>query len=120
MQHRLSNRPMLALFLLAVVSACGGQTIQVNGIEVYEKHWNKTLEELRPRVAFDMNCPADQAEFVLFKRVGRVPSEVGVQGCGKRGMYVRSVVGSMRGPWVLNVGSETEEPVPQAPATTGA
>jgi hypothetical protein len=105
--------------LLLALSACGlascaGNTVMVNGTEVYEDHWEKALQELRPRVAFDLGCPAEQSQFVLFKRTGRHPSEVGVIGCGKRATYVRNVTsggvggvggGVVRGsigPWVLN------------------
>jgi hypothetical protein len=93
---------VVALLWAAVVVGCSGPKIEVNGIQVYERHWNKTLEELKPRVEFELGCPAHQVEFHLFKRTQRTPTEVGVTGCGKRGMYVRTVVDTRVGPWVLN------------------
>ena len=102
--------------LLLLLSACGGgPTIRVNGIEVYEKYWNQTLEDLRPRAAFDLNCPTGQSEFVLFKRVGALPSEVGVVGCSKRATYVRTIVQGIEGPWLLNVTSADQPPATVAP-----
>jgi hypothetical protein len=114
---RVTKPTSLAVMVLVVLTACAtGGTTKVNGIEVYKKYWNNTLQELRARVAFDLNCPAERADFILFKRVGRLPSEVGATACGKRAMYVRSVVQGHTGPWVFNVGSDTVPASPEASA----
>lgn len=90
--------------------------IVVNGIRVYERHWDKTLQELRPRASFDFGCPQEQLRFTLFKRSGRAPTEVGAQGCGHRGMYVRAVGTGGTGPWVLNTeGGSVNPPAPPPP-----
>lgn len=107
MKIAVANLLMLCLSA-GSLAACGGRKINVNGIEVYERHWHKALDELQARVAFDMDCSADQATFVLFKRAGRVPSEVGVTGCAKRGMYLRTVGAGTVGPWVLNLAENTD------------
>jgi hypothetical protein len=94
--------------LVSVLTGCPGQLITVNGVDVYQNYWNQTLEELKPRVSFDLGCPGDQAQFTLFKRTGRHPTEVGAIACGKRAMYVRAVGRGGIGPWVLNMGSEAQ------------
>ncbi|MFW5876373.1 MAG: hypothetical protein ACOCXM_06520 [Myxococcota bacterium] len=90
--------------------------IVVDGIRVYERHWQQTLDELRPRASFDFGCPPGQIRFTLFKRTGRAPTEVGAQGCGRRGMYVRAVGPGGTGPWVLNTeGGGANVPAPPPP-----
>jgi hypothetical protein len=96
--------------------ACGGgKVIHVNGIEVYEKHWNKAITGLAPRAAYDLQCPQAQLLFTLFQKTGREPTEVGVDGCGKRAVYVRpnSRVGgytAISDTWVMNTVSEPAAP----------
>jgi hypothetical protein len=99
---------VLMLALAFTTGACAGRLIKVNGIEIREQDWQRTLEELRPRVSFDM-CPAEQTTFVLLSRGSGVPTQVGVVGCSKRAVYVRGVAGSVRGPWILNSGAPTQQ-----------
>jgi hypothetical protein len=97
----------LALMALVITSVACGTVIIVDGTEIYEKNWMKATNELAGRVKFDLDCPADQVSFSLLKKVGRHAAEVGVEGCGKKGTYVR-VIGhnpmgpGFAGPWVLN------------------
>jgi hypothetical protein len=118
-------RRALLLLALGTTAACGGgkKIIVVNGIEVYEKHWNQVLTDLGPRASYDLNCPREQLELTLFKRTGRVPTEVGVAGCGTRAMYIKQtarVPGGMApiisDTWILNSDSRAAA---SAPPPTG-
>jgi hypothetical protein len=77
--------------------------IQVNGIEVYESHWRQTMDMIGPRAVFELNCPGPQLQFVLLRKQGRYPIEVGVQGCGRSAVYLRANMNQ----WVMNSQGET-------------
>lgn len=96
-------RHLVPVWVLGVLLAgCAGPKIVVNGVEVYEREWEETLADLRPRARFDFACEASQVEYSLIKRSGRAPAEVGAAGCGRRGVYVRLAQGGFKGPWMLN------------------
>lgn len=80
---------ILACVLLSGSACAGDKVLVVDGISVYEAHWTKTQDELRSRAGFELDCPEDQLEFHLFRRFGRSPTEVGVEGCGRRETYTR-------------------------------
>ena len=106
MTHVLKRLAALLLVagLAASTTACGGRTLIVNGIEVYESHWVQTTQELSARASFDLGCN-DGLQFTLFRKLGRYPVEVGVSGCGQRVMYIRPNVGGyMSNSWVLSSG----------------
>lgn len=91
-------------FSLLMLAGCASSTpkpkpkiIVVNGIEVYENYWNKTIAELLPRAKFDLNCAPDKITFSLFRKNIRTPSEVGAAGCGQRAVYIRAARA-----WILN------------------
>lgn len=99
-----------SLTIGAFASACASSPkIMVNGIEVYEGYWTQATDELRTRASFDLNCPPAQIQFVLMKRNGRYPTEVGVTACSHRATYVRVVVYAVDymsahvGAWTMNV-----------------
>jgi hypothetical protein len=93
----------LSVFLLALVSGCAGPTTVVNGIPVYEAHWQQTTSELSTRAQFDLGCPSEHLELTLFRRLGRNPTEVGVTGCGQRATYIRpNMAGYLSQSWVLS------------------
>ncbi len=117
----LVRRALLLVALGTTVAACGGgkKIIVVSGIEVYEKHWNQVLTDLGPRASYDLSCPREKLEFTLFKRTGRVPTEVGVAGCGTRAMYIKQtarVPGGMApiisDTWILNNDSRAAASAP--------
>ena len=113
----------LGLVILALAPGCAGSKIVVTGQEVYESVWKKTTHELEARARFDLNCEPTQVDFALLKKVHRLPSEVGVAGCGKRGTYVRSILitqqGTFVGPWVINGVIEQPEKGQPPTALTG-
>lgn len=95
-----------------LMCSCGGTKIMVDGIEVYEERWIETKEDILRRVEFDFGCPAEQVSLTLFKRYNVYPTEVGIRGCDKQGVYVRAVGTGGIGPWVLNTGNQTADPNP--------
>lgn len=102
---------LLTLSVTSLVTACASApTLEVNGIEVYENHWEQTKSELGPRASFEMDC-SEPLDFTLFKRFGRAPSEVGVSGCGERLMFIREPMGegygTMMGPWKVSGDSDS-------------
>ena len=76
---------LLPLLVLAGCGSTSGRVILVNDIEIYEQVWSDTIRELSPRAGFDLHCQAEQLQFILFRRAGRTPVEVGVVGCGQGG-----------------------------------
>jgi len=113
-----ARRVLLAIVigLGALLGACR-EVIVVNGIEVYENNWRKTIDEVGTRAAFDLGCPKEQLQFSLFAKVGKHPSQVGAEGCNKRGSYTRAIIHSRIGPWQANAISELA-PTP-APSSSG-
>lgn len=87
------DRGLGAVLAMAVggflAAGCGGNTITVTGVEVYESQWNRTVSELAPTAAFDLSCDQGQLQYSLLRREGRHPVDVGVEGCGERRRYSR-------------------------------
>lgn len=128
------RRALWVVSLGAMLVGCGGNVIVVNGIEVYEKQWQKVLTDLGPRASYDLNCPRDHLEFTLLKRTGTVPTEVGVAGCGIRATYLKHSARAggyniISNDWVMNNDSRVApggsqpagqtQPAAQAQTTNG-
>ena len=93
---------LLMLVFLASAGCASHRVIVVNNIEVYENIWNQTMRDLAPRASFDLHCQVEQMQFILFRRTGRYPVEVGVMGCGAQAVYSRpSIGGYISNNWVL-------------------
>ena len=100
-------RILLAVLLAFSFGCGGGQVILVSGVEVYENVWLKTVDQLDDRAAFELSCPIGQLSYTLLRKHLRYPVEVGVTGCGRRGVYLRPVVGNqISNSWVMNSHSE--------------
>lgn len=119
----------LVFSLIAASLGCGSNVIVVNGIEVYEKYWNRAVSDIQPRATYEMQCPAQQLQFELVRREGRHPSEVAVNGCSRRALYARSIIRVGWGAaastnWVLSSASwqlpPTAAPPPPAPVAPAA
>jgi hypothetical protein len=116
----------LALIVVAASAGCGGSNvIVVNGIEVYEKYWNRAVSDITPRATFEMQCPQQQLQFVLMRRDGRHPSEIAVTGCSKRALYARSIIrvgwgAAASSSWVLSSASWQVPAPPAAAPAPGA
>lgn len=100
--------------LASGLGACAGRQIVVNDIEVYEHYWQQAVEQVGRRAAFDLRCPRDYLQFTLFAKRGRYPTQVGVDGCGSRAMYVRFLGPAYTGPWRMDAASS--QLAPMAPA----
>ncbi|MCG8590388.1 MAG: hypothetical protein MJE66_13955 [Proteobacteria bacterium] len=104
---------MSLLFALLALAACRSK-ITVNGIEVYENYWKQATTAIEPLATFQMDCPAEQLEYLLLKRTGRAPTQVSVQGCGQKALFVRRTVSAgnmmMIGDWELGVPIQPLEP----------
>ncbi|MDP1828033.1 MAG: hypothetical protein Q8L48_32460 [Archangium sp.] len=108
-----------SLLLLVFLSGCAGNVVMVDGIEIYEKVWDRTKGELARRAAAELNCR--QVDFTLVRREGRAPVEVLVVGCGRRGMYIKptATAGGYRvvGSWHLTtVTTDSQGSVPLPPS----
>lgn len=88
-----------AVTLTTFLSGCGS-VIVVSGIEVYESAWQEAVEGVAPQASFNLQCDASQIAYSLLRKVRRIPTEVGVEGCGRRAIYIREPYRSA--PWVLN------------------
>lgn len=97
-----------ALAISFILSSCAhAKTLTVDGVEVYAFAWEKTKQELGQRAAFDFACPVESLTYRLFKVTSIAPTEVGVTGCGKQGVYVRIVAPNTVGPWALTAAGES-------------
>jgi len=94
-----SLRFVVAMFLSATTLGCGGggRLIVVNGIQIYEAHWQQAVSQLQPRASADLGCPAGALGFTLVRRVGRSAGEVLVDGCGQQAVYTHEPFG----PWII-------------------
>ncbi len=81
---------------LGFLSACAGYQPTPTS-DSFPAHFEAALKDLEKRVAFDLDCPAQE---VSYRDLG---STTGVSGCGKKAAY-KWVPGAG---WVLN--SETAE-----------
>ena len=109
----------LALFSLSFFS-CGSSSgsravITVTGVQVYERIWQQTLQEITPRATYELQCPAEQLSFSLIRKYGRSPVQVGISGCGQRILYVRPIIGGVVGSWR----PETTASTPTSPPAQG-
>ena len=84
------NRGILvACIVLALLSvSCRGPKLQVDGVAIYEKNWTRALNDLTPRVAFDMDCDSEP-RFTLITRTGSQATVVGIRACGRAAIYTR-------------------------------
>jgi hypothetical protein len=80
-------RRMRSIVFIMFCVGCSGWT---------EAHFANSTRDLRPRAAFDFSCPVSNLSLQSFDSAA-FPSSVGVVGCGKKAVYVRTYRG-----WVLN------------------
>ncbi len=80
---------LLIMAALPLTACGGGQKLMINGIEVYARYWNRTIQELSPRASYELQCAPNMIQYTLLARAGRYPSSVGAAGCGQRRIYSR-------------------------------
>jgi hypothetical protein len=104
-----ASRSILNILAVSFIfSSCAhSEMLTVDGVEVYKAIWEKTTQELGQRAAFDFACPVESLTYRLFKVTSISPTEVGVKGCGKQGVYVRVIGSGTVGPWALTAAAES-------------
>jgi len=96
----------LLCIALGALACTPRPTVTVSpGVTIYERVWNDAVDALGTRASFDFGCPAEELEFTVLHLSGRYITQMGVSGCGQRGVYVRRGTGD----WVIN---STDEPRP--------
>ena len=102
----------LSLLTRACVPDAPARTAEDPGSE-----YRATVAEIRPRAAVEFSCAPEALEFVLLSRDGSMPSEIGVRGCGKNGVYARHAgrgASYVKGSWTLAAVRDEERAVTQA------
>jgi hypothetical protein len=95
---------MLSVVVLGLVSLVGcGAPMEVDGFHVYKEATEASFAKVKTRAAFDMGCSADKLKLTIVGVTaggfaGDVPSQIGVQGCDHKAVYVHAPDGN----WVLN------------------
>lgn len=101
------------IVLLLAFSGCG-PTIQSGAFTLKKKYAEHSFELITNRAAFELGCPKEQLRLVTLNVHrdigGDLPSQVGVDGCGQRAVYVHQFGGSG---WVMNTES-TQQQAPQS------
>jgi hypothetical protein len=82
---------LIACALTATACAERRRVITNNGIEVYERYWNAAVQSLSGRAQIDLGCTQSELSYLLISRQGKVPTQIMVEGCGRRGLYARRV-----------------------------
>lgn len=95
-------RPLL--FLLLAVSGCA-PTIQSGAFTLNKPYAEHSFALITNRAVFELGCPKEQLRVTTLNVQpnigGDIPSQVGVEGCGQRAVYVyQSGAG-----WVMNTES---------------
>jgi hypothetical protein len=63
-------------------------------------YYDMNVNDIKERASFEMNCSKDKLTVVpLKKSYNGAVTEMGVEGCGKKGVYVLIL---QTGQWVLN------------------
>lgn len=90
--------PTLIPFVATV--ACAHPMIESGGFTVGKKITEKSFETVENRAAFELRCPKERLQLVVLN-VNPIetswPSQIGVDGCGVRAVYVPTAGG-----WVMN------------------
>lgn len=95
-----------ALSVIAVgLSGCMAM-IQVNGHTVAKDSWDQSVEKVATSAAFESSCPRSSLEMTLLEAEGyrpgsslKIPTKIGVTGCGQKLVYVRPANVTT---WMLN------------------
>lgn len=93
---------MRRLLPVLLVSGCGMfATLQKDGHTVAKDEYEWSERQIRNRAAFELKCEGAQLSLTLLNSNQRLPTQVGVRGCGQRAVYVRVVSGYLAS-WVLD------------------
>ena len=94
-----SSISSICLFVFGTILLVGCvPKVTIDGIETIESVWERDSAELVRRAGFDMDCKAGEMRLTLISVApNKFPEQVGVEGCGSKGVYVKTTSG-----WVLN------------------
>lgn len=91
-------------FMLLLLGLVGcGPTIKSGAFTLKKDYADRAFELITNRAEFELDCPKNQLSLVTLNIIpdigGDVPSQVGVSGCGRRGVYIKSHGTTA---WVMN------------------
>jgi hypothetical protein len=76
---------------LIILSGCA--TVSIKGVSVLEESWTEALDQVRPKAAFEFQCPEAKLHLTILTTKqyldGVAPTSIGVRGCGKQATWVR-------------------------------
>jgi len=93
----------LIVLLPLLITACAGATMESGGFTVEQDLTQRTFDWVGNRAAFELRCPKEQLKLVVLNVLPwdtARPSQIGVDGCGARAVYVPNSSG-----WVMNTES---------------
>jgi hypothetical protein len=100
----LKNIILIALLLAMGLLLSGCATmINRDGFSLVQSDWERQEADLRARASFELSCAADQLTVHVLTTMPAYENyaqQVGVTGCEKKAVYVRTVSG-----WVANSSS---------------
>ena len=98
---------IILLMLGCSVTTPKSPTVSVNGHTIDQEDWDHSQRVVTERAAFDMSCESGELQLAVLQtktvwvtqsdHVVRV-AQIGVTGCDKKGVYVRTSSG-----WVANL-----------------
>jgi hypothetical protein len=92
--------------MLFAAGCASGEYVRSGHFEIRKEIAEKAFPIIKERASFELRCPPEELTVVTLAAHGiddDIPYQVGVSGCGKRAVYVRSAAG-----WVLNSSSDTK------------
>lgn len=102
---------------MSAISGCGRKPVlRMNGVTVYERIWDKTVQRLAPQASAELQCHQLDLTYALFRKRGRHPTQIGVKGCGQTVVYHRR---GRRG-WVMVAEMTGGQPPAPQPYDRGA
>lgn len=104
---------MCGLMLLCL-GGCGGTQV-IQGFKLNADKWREDEAKIKARAAFDLQCPESQLTMRILGTMANPMvddwvEQVGVRGCGRQGVYVRSANGG----FLLNSEKQSAPSVPPA------
>jgi hypothetical protein len=110
MESSMKKRHVAAVTALCCSLLAGCAFTQVGEFRVHKAVWEQDVKDVTSRASFELNCPPQSLSLVILttrafdaKRV--IPSSIGVSGCDRRLVYVRSYPAG----WVLNSDSKQNQ-----------
>lgn len=101
-----------ALLAVAGCATAARQVVQQDGVTLDEQLWTQDAAAISNRASFEFNCPKQSLHLQVIEAgihmdtadsAVRRATEVGVDACGKRAVYVYM---NQNGTWVMNTASK--------------